>query len=79
MALEALMKEVSLQEALVMEMTDRLIISTALRLAYYTAMLDAANDDPLDSYDDQEEICNKFTAKIEELTWKFQDLVNEKL
>ena len=75
----AIMNEVGFYEALVVDMKDPLIIRTALRLAYYVAMLDAANDDPLDNYDDQEELCKKFDDKIEELTWKFQDLVNDKL
>jgi len=75
----AMKNEIATYEALVINMTDSRIIKTALELAYYTAMLDAANDDPLDSYDDQEELCDMFEEKIQTLTEKFQSLVNDKL
>ena len=66
-------------EELVVAIDDPEIVKTALRIAYYSAMLDAALNDRMDHPEDQQEICAHIRGQIEEDTWKFQQLVNDKL
>lgn len=63
----------------VVAMDDPSIVKTALSLAYYCAMLDAALADPMDDPADQEDCCARYFEKINTMTHQFQELVNDKL
>ena len=66
-------------EARVVAMDDPEIIKTALKLAYYSAMLDAAMTDPMDDPEDQQELLAQVLDRMQENTAKFQQLVDDKL
>lgn len=53
------------------------IIQEAKEIAFYSTMIWAANDDPLDDPDDQELALSQFKEKLEEHTQKYADLVND--
>lgn len=77
--MDAMMETVTEYEAVVVALKDPTVIETAMRLSYYTAMVDAATHDPLDEPDEQEQMLTIFQAKIQEETEKFQELVNDLL
>ena len=64
-------------EETVVQLDDPEVIKTALTLAYYCAMLDAALADPMPNAAEQEGFVEVFQDKITELTETFQSLVNE--
>ena len=67
------------QRALVLALNDIPIIETAKDIAFYSAMLDAALDDPFDDEEDQEEILAYFKKNLQDLIETYQQLVNDKL
>jgi len=76
---EAMKDTVTKYEEIVLAMDDPTIIRTALKMAYYTAMLDAALFDPLDDSGDQQDLCDWFQNEINIATDAFQSFVNDKL
>lgn len=75
----AMTETVKQYEAIVVALEDPMIIKTAMRLAYYSAILDAALDDPLDSQDDHDHLVAWFRQEIHFATENFQRLVNDRL
>lgn len=67
------------QRALVLALNDIPIVETAKDIAFYSAMLDAALDDPFDGEEEQEEILAYFKKNLKELIETYQQLVNDKL
>lgn len=67
------------QRALVLALNDIPIVETAKDIAFYSAMLDAALDDPFDDEEEQEEILAYFKKNLQELIETYQQLVNDKL
>jgi hypothetical protein len=65
-------------EEIVTSMDDSVIIKTALKLAYYMAMLDAALADPMDDPEDQNEALELYYKIAHAEIETFQKLVNEK-
>lgn len=63
-------------EEIVVSIKDPNVIETALRLAYYTALRDAAIDDPMDDLDDQQEALDICSVEIREATTMFHQLTN---
>lgn len=64
------------QEELVMTYESPEILEHAKKIAFYSAMLDAAIDDPLDAPDDQEEILEYFNNLLTELIESYQKLIH---
>lgn len=64
---------------IVIAMDDPAIIKVALSLAYYTAMLDAAVNDPLDDPIEHAELVVRYNQLIQNKTEEFQALVNDML
>lgn len=67
------------QEELVVALEDRRITDLAKRIAYYAAMIDAAEADPLDNPKEQQEILRHFRNVMNENVQTYQILVNEAL
>ena len=70
---------VDMYETRVCELNTPEITQTALKTAYYSAMLDACINDPMDDEKDQEEYLTMLKARLLEHTEAFQTLVNAKL
>ena len=62
---------------IVVALTDPRVIETAMKLSFYMAMVDAANDDPMDEESDQQEMLVFFNNHIKELTNTYQQIVND--
>lgn len=60
----------------VVELKDPKVIETAMKLSFYVAMVDAAEDDPMDD-EDQPEMLEFFAGRIQELTREYQEIVND--
>lgn len=69
-------KTINEQRDICISLTDPDLINAALELSFYTAMLDAARDDPMDNAAEQEELIEFFADQIQVLTGKYQELVN---
>lgn len=67
------------QLELVLAIDDDEVTETAKKIAYYCAMIDAANDDPFDNADEQNEMLEYLAKNLTELIEKYQELVNDKL
>lgn len=67
------------QLEIVMALEDQEVTETAKELSYYVAMLDAAEDDPMEDQDRQDVIVAVLKHRIQELTEQYQQLVNERI
>lgn len=67
------------QHTLVTSLATPEIISVAHDLAFYYAMLDAAQDDPLDDEEEQTELVHYLMTQLKELVERYQTLVNDVL
>lgn len=65
------------QEDLVMALDNPEITEVAKRLAFYDAMIDAAEHDPLDDPEDHNEILQLMKTTRQELVETYQQLVND--
>ena len=80
MALEPyLIKVVNDQRDLVLALEDPDITRHAKLIAYYSAMRDAAIDDPMDDPEDQKDILALLESRLQEHIETYQDLVNNAL
>lgn len=80
MALSPLVyKTLEEQLELCMEIDDADITEAAKKIAFYTAMIDAALDDPFDDEEDQAEILKYLKKDLQQLTETYQELVNNYL
>lgn len=61
----------------VVALDDPRITHHALRIAFYSAMHDAALDDPMEDAEDQTSMLEYFTSKITEHVETYQKLVND--
>lgn len=67
------------QRKLVLELDDPKITHLAERIAYYSAMLDAAEADPMDEPELQEAMLAHFKDVLTKHIEEYQSLVNEQL
>lgn len=67
------------QHDLVMALDDAPIIEAAKEIAFYSAMIDAALDDPMDDAKEQDEMLSYLKKLHTEHVEQYQQLVNERL
>jgi hypothetical protein len=77
--LPSVMRVLEEQQELVLNLDDDVITETAKKIAFYSAMLNAAIVDPADDPEEQEEFLAFFKTKLTELIELYQSLVNEKM
>lgn len=76
---EFVYKTIEEQLEICLALDDVALTETAKKIAYYNAMIDAAQDDPFDDAEEQEEILDYFKSVLKELTETYQGLVNDLL
>lgn len=67
------------QRIIVLSFNDVPILEAAKQIAFYSAMIDAAIDDPMDIAEDQEEIIDYLGENLQEHVENYQRLINAKM
>lgn len=67
------------QRLMVHEINDERVIHLSKNIAYYSAMIDAAEADPLDDPDDHQEVLTFLRESLQRNIEEYQQLVNDLL
>ena len=71
--------EIDEQRLLVHEINDERVIHLSKNIAYYSAMIDAAEADPLNDPEDQQEVIAFLRETLQRNIEEYQQLVNDVL
>lgn len=77
--IEVLIEIIDQQFDICMSFDDSEILEEAKAIAFYSAMIDAALDDPLDNAEEQSEMLDYLKKTMQDHIETYQQLVNAKL